>query len=166
MVAFAPAENLAAVADAPPTIDAMLPVAYKSASIYFPFTDLILSDPFSALADGKMAFYIGPSGVVGGVKTEMVAWANDDVFLQIWIGVDDKLPRRMRAMFRADPLRLRHELELSNWQLGAPIAAETFASSKAAAAGRMAFGTPIVKLPPGMKPVAINKAPKSAAKAQ
>src|SRR4030095_9235570 len=64
MVAFAPAENLAAVADAPPTIDAAFQAAYKNASIFFPFTDLLLPDPYSALADGKLAFYIGPSGVV------------------------------------------------------------------------------------------------------
>ena len=159
MVAYAPVENLAAVADAPPTVDATLQAAFKTASIYFPFTDLLLTDPYSALADGKLAFYIGPSGVVGGVKTEMVAWANDDVFLQIWIGVDDKLPRRVRAMFSADPLLLRHDLELSNWQLDGPVPADAFASAKVAAAGRMAFATPTVKLPPGVKPVALKKAP-------
>lgn len=159
MTAFAPAENLAAVADAPPTIDAMLQTAYRSASIYFPFTDLLLADPMAALADGKLAFYIGPSGVVGGVKTDMVAWANNDVFLQVWIGVDDKLPRRVRAVFADDPLRLRHDMELSNWQLDGPLAADAFGSAKVAAAGRMAFGAPTVKLPPGMKPVALKKAP-------
>jgi hypothetical protein len=157
MIAYAPVENLAAVADAPPTIDAMLKRAYESASIFFPFTDLVLADPYSALAGGKLAFYIGPSGTVGGVKTEMVAWANDDVFLQIWIGVDDKLPRRVRAMFSADPLMLRHDLELSNWQLNGPIAADAFASAKVATAGRMAFATPTVKLPPGMKPLTLKK---------
>jgi hypothetical protein len=159
MMAFAPAENLAAVAEAPPTVDAMLQAAYKSSSIFFPFTDLILSDPFAALATGKLAFTIGPSGVVGGVKTDMVAWANNDVFMQIWIGAEDKLPRRVRAVFSADPLRLRHEMELTNWQLDAPVAADAFASAKAAAAGRMAFAAPTVKLPPGMKPVALKKAP-------
>jgi hypothetical protein len=87
----------------------------------------------------------------------MIAWANDDVFLQIWIGVDDKLPRRVRAMFSADPLMLRHDLELSNWQLNGPIAADAFASAKVAAAGRMAFATPTVKLPPGMKPLTMKK---------
>jgi hypothetical protein len=87
----------------------------------------------------------------------MVAWANNDVFLQIWLGVDDKLPRRVRAMFSSDPLRLRHELELSNWQLDAPVAAEAFASTKAQAAGKMAFAAPTVKLPPGMKPLALKK---------
>jgi len=157
MIAYAPVENLAAIAEAPPTIDAMLKRAYESASIYFPFTDLVLADPYSALAGGKLAFYIGPSGTVGGVKTEMVAWANDDVFLQIWIGVDDKLPRRVRAMFSADPLMLRHDLELSNWQLNGPVAAEAFASAKVATAGRMSFATPTVKLPPGMKPLTMKK---------
>jgi hypothetical protein len=157
MIAYAPAENLAALADAPPTIDAMLRRAYDSASIYFPFTDVVISDPFAALAGGKLAFYIGPSGVVGGVKTEMVAWANDDVFLQIWIGADDKLPRRVRAMFSGDPLRLRHDLELANWQLNGPIAAEAFASAKVASAGRMAFAAPKVTLPPGMKPLTMKK---------
>ncbi len=72
----------------------------------------------------------------------MVAWANDDVFLQIWIGVDDKLPRRLRAIFRTDPLELRHEMELSNWQLDGPIAQDTFASQKAQAAKRIAFASP------------------------
>jgi hypothetical protein len=157
MIAYAPAENLAAVADAPPTIDAMLKKAYESASIYFPFTDVVISDPYAALAGGKLAFYIGPSGVVGGVKTEMVAWANDDVFLQIWIGADDKLPRRVRAMFSGDPLRLRHDLELANWQLNGPLAAEAFASAKVATAGRMAFAAPKVTLPPGMKPLTMKK---------
>jgi hypothetical protein len=157
MMAYAPVENLAAVADAPPTIDAALQSAYKTASIFFPFTDLLLTDPYSVLADGKLAFYIGPSGVVGGVKTEMVAWANDDVFLQIWMGVDDKLPRRVRAMFRADPLRLRHDMELSNWQVDGPVPADAFASAKAAAAGRMAFATPTIKVPPGFKPIALKK---------
>jgi hypothetical protein len=165
MVAYAPVENLAAVAAAPPTIEGALQAAYKTASIYFPFTDLLLPDPYAALGDGMLAFYIGPSGVVGGVKTEMVAWANKDVFLQIWIGVDDKLPRRVRAVFAADPLQLRHDLVIDNWQLDGPVAAEVFASAKAASAGRMEFATPTVKLPPGMKPVALKKSTKPAAAA-
>jgi hypothetical protein len=162
MLAYAPAENLAAVSDAPSTIDAMLKKAFQTAAIYFPFTDLVIADPYAVLADGKLAFYVGPSGIVGGVKTEMVAWANDEVFLQIWLGVDDKLPRRVRAMFNDDPLLLRHDLELSNWQLDGPVAAETFVSAKALAAGRMAFAAPTVKLPPGVKPLALKKSPTKA----
>ena len=50
MVAFMPAENLAAVAPAPPTIDAALEWAYQAAAIYFPFTDVMVADPYADIA--------------------------------------------------------------------------------------------------------------------
>ena len=77
MSAFSPAENLVAVASAPPTIDAMLQAAYKDAAIYYPFTDVIVADPYEGIADGLTnAFYIGQSKVIGGVTTDMVAINN------------------------------------------------------------------------------------------
>src|SRR5215468_10741795 len=116
--AYAPVENLAAVAAAPPTIDDALEAAFKKAAIFFPFEDMLVTDPYTAMTEGAiLAYTIGPSNVVGGVKTDMVAWANNDVHLQMWIGAEDKLPRRVRAMYRADPLALRHEVVYSNWQL-------------------------------------------------
>jgi hypothetical protein len=153
MVAYAPAENLAAVADAPPTIDAALQAAFDKAAIYFPFTDLLAADPYPALTNGAiLAFYIGPSSVIGGAKTDMVAWANRDVFMQIWIGADDKLPRRFRAVFAKDPLKLRHEMEITSWQLDPVVATDAFASAKLQSAGRIAFATPAPP-PKGAKPL-------------
>ena len=157
MTAYAPVENLAAVAPAPPTIDAALTSAYKNAAIFFPFEDLIAADPYAALTEGAiLAFYIGQSTSVGGVKTEMLAWANNDVFLQIWIGAEDKLPRRVRAMYAADPLALHHELELSNWQLDPVVTPDTFVTAKAATAGRMMFAAPAPP-PKGVKPLSTGK---------
>jgi hypothetical protein len=166
MMAYAPAENLVAVAAAPPTVEEALKAAYNNAALYFPFVDLLVDDPYAALTDGAiLAFYIGPSSVVAGTKTEMVAWANKDVFLQIWIG-EDKLPRRVRAVFAADPQQLRHELELSNWKLDADVAPDTFTSVKAQSAPRIAFKSPTTA-PPGMKPlVKMTPAKAAPAKAQ
>src|SRR5215470_15567207 len=156
-IAYAPAENLAAIADAPPTIDATLDAAFKKAAIFFPFEDLLVADPYAAMTNGAiLAFYIGPSGVVGGVKTDMVAWANNDVFLQIWIGADDKLPRRIRAMYRADPLALRHQVDFSDWQLDPAVPPDTFTSVKAQSAGRMEFAAPAPP-PKGVKPLTAGK---------
>src|ERR1700688_3514618 len=98
MTAFAPIENLAAIAPAPPTIDATLEEADHSAAIYFPFSDVIVSDPYKDLAEGlRVAFYIGRSVVVGGTTTDIVAYLNDNVFLQIRIRNEDNLPRMLLA---------------------------------------------------------------------
>ena len=163
MAAFEPAANLVAVAAAPPTIDAALKAAYDSAAIYFPFTDVVVVDPYKEIAEGlKLAFYIGQSKVVGGTTTDMLAYVNDYAFVQIWIGAEDKLPRMLRAVFRDDPLRLRHQLELSNWQLNPAVAADAFASSKAGAAMSIPFARLDPKLPPGFKPPARAKPPAKA----
>jgi len=153
VMAFAPAENLVAVAEAPPTIDATLEAAYHYAATYFPFTDVIVSDPYKAIADAlELAFYIGQSRAVGGTTTDMVAYAAHDVFVQIWIGAADKLPRRARAVYRNDPLRLRHQVDFSNWKLGVAVPAGAFASSRAAAAKRIPFAHPDSGPPSGAPP--------------
>ena len=57
MMAYAPAENLLALADAPPTIDAMLEAAYRSAGIFFPFDDVIVADPYKDMAGGMKLLF-------------------------------------------------------------------------------------------------------------
>ena len=152
MVAFAPAENLVATADAPPTIDAALKAAYNSAAIYYPFTDLILTDPYKAITEGLiLAFYIGQSKVVGGTTTDMVAYADNDVFVQIWIGAEDKLPRMARAVYRNDAAHLRHQMELSNWQLDIAIPADAFTPSNTGKANPIPFAHPNPKPVPSPK---------------
>ncbi len=153
MMAYAPAEKLVAIGDAPATIDAALQAAYDSAAIYFPFTDVIVADPYKDIADGmKVAFYIGQSNIVGGTTTDMVAYVTGNVFVQAWIGATDKLPRRVYAIYLNDRAQLRHVMELSNWQLDTAVPAEAFVSAKAAGAARMPFARPDATDAPGMKP--------------
>jgi hypothetical protein len=150
MMAYVPAENLVAVAEAPPTIDGALKAAYDSAAIYFPFTDVIVADPYKDFADSlEHAFVIGQSRVVGGTTTDLVAIVSDRVFGQVWIGADDKLPRMIRAVYADDPSRLRHQVEFSNWRLDGQIPADAFASSRAASAPRIPFARPDPKPPSG-----------------
>lgn len=154
VTAYAPTENLVAVAEAPPTLDATLEAAYHEAATYFPFTDLIVADPYGDIAEGLWrAFYIGQSNVVGGTTTDMIAYVDDNVFVQAWIGAKDKLPRRLRAVYRDDPARLRHQLELSNWHLDAVLPATTFAAPRAATnAKRIPFARPEPMPPPDAEP--------------
>ncbi len=153
MMAYAPAENLVAVADAPATIEAALEAAYHSAAIYFPFTDLIVADPYKDMAEGlQFAYYIGQSKVVGETTTDMVAYVDNGVFVQIWIGADDKLPRLLHAIYLNDPEQLRHNLILSNWKLDAAVPADAFSSAKAASANPMPFAHPHPTPPPDAPP--------------
>ena len=152
MMAYAPAENLVAIADAPPTLDETLEVAYHIAAIYFPFDDVIVTDPYKDISDDlRLAFYIGQSKVVGGTTTDMVAYDTGGVFIEAWIGAEDKLPRMLRAIYADDPQQLRHRLELSNWKLDPPVAAEVFGSAKASAAKHIKFARPDAPLPPAGK---------------
>jgi hypothetical protein len=82
----------------------------------------------------------------------MVAYAGDGVFVQIWIGAEDKLPRRARAVFRNDPLQLRHQVEFSNWKLGSALPAGAFASARAAKAKPIPFAHPDPKPPSDAMP--------------
>ncbi|HEU5254558.1 MAG TPA: DUF2092 domain-containing protein [Vicinamibacterales bacterium] len=143
VAAYAPADNLLAIADAPPTIDATLEAIYHTAGIYFPFTDLIVADPYKDMAEGlKLAYYVGQSNVVEGMTTEVVAYIDNDVFVQAWIGTEDRLPHRVRAVFLNDPEHLRHDLELSNWQLDLPTSTDTFMPTHAESATRIPFAHP------------------------
>jgi len=161
MMAFAPAENLVAVANAPPTIDATLEAAYHSAGIYFPFTDLIVADPYKDMAEGlELAYYMGQSHVVGGTATDMVAYIDNGVFIQIWIGTEDKLPRMLHAVFLNDPDHLRHQLDLSNWQLDVTVPGDAFGSSSASNAKHIPFAHPHPQPATGVKPKS-NKPPKA-----
>jgi hypothetical protein len=161
MMAYAPAENLVAVADAPPTIDATLEQAYHSAAIYFPFDDWIVTDPYKEMSDGmQLAYYIGQSKVVGGTTTDMVAYIDHGVFIEAWIGAEDKLPRLLHAIYLDDPERLRHTLILSDWQLDPAVSADTFTSAKAASANPMPFAHPHPETSPEAKPPEKAKSPK------
>jgi hypothetical protein len=161
MMAYAPAENLVAVADAPPTIDAALEQAYHSAAIYFPFDDWIVTDPYKEMSEGmNLAYYIGQSKVVGGTTTDMVAYIDHGVFIEAWIGAEDKLPRLLHATYLEDPERLRHTLVLSDWQLDAAVPPDTFASAKAASANPMPFAHPHPEASPGAEPTTNGKPPK------
>ena len=141
--AFEPTVNLVATAQAPNTIDAMLLAAYQHAAIYFPFTDVIVSNPMADFSKGlQIAFVAGKSRVVGGVPTDIVVLADQATHLQIWIGSDDKLPHMIRATYMNDPSRYRHSVEFSNWKLDEAVPADAFTSAKLAGARKIPFARP------------------------
>lgn len=143
MTAYMPEAKMAAVAEAPPTIDAMLQTAYAKSATYFPFTDVIVADPYADLLPGlRLAFVMGRSRVVGGVTTDIVVVANEIAQAQIWIGAEDRLPRRIEAQFFQEGGYFRHTVELSDWRLDPPIQEGAFAPADPAGTKRIPFAPP------------------------
>lgn len=149
MMAYIPSAELVAIADAPPTIDKLLDEVWEKAAIYFPFADVIASDPYADLSKNlKSAFYVGRSIAVGGTATDMVAIAGDDAAGEIWFGADDHLPRMIRVVYAHEPAHALYQTEFSNWKLGEKVEATAFASEKAAKAKRIEFSPPGDPKPP------------------
>ncbi len=120
------------------------------AGIYFPFTDVIVTDPYKDLSDGlTLAYYVGQSHVVGGITTDIVAYVTNGVFIQAWIGADDKLPRILRAIYLADKLQQRHILVLSNWKLDPEVGPDAFGTPAVAGAKHIKFAHPSAPSQPG-----------------
>jgi hypothetical protein len=141
MMALDPGQNVLAEAEAPSTIDAMLAVALDKADIYFPFDDVIASDPGKVFREGLVsAVHVGQSKLVGGVVTDMVVLTAEGVHGQIWIGADDKLPRMIRVTYPMLPGSPDYVTEYTNWSIDPPVDASTFAPSNAEQAARIEFG--------------------------
>lgn len=143
VMAYTPSADMVAVADAPPTIDEMLRAAYRFAAIYFPFTDVIVADPWADLSNRlRLAFVVGKSVVLDDIVTDIVAIADDNAQAQIWVGQKDHLPRMIRATFFNEPGNFRHAAVFSDWKINPKIPAGTFASAKAAKAKHIPFAPP------------------------
>ena len=127
LFAYMPANNVVAVADSPDTIDATAAFAYEKAGLYFPGDDLILSNPFEHVTRGMTdAFVVGKTKLVGGVETNIVVMAGNDMQGQIWIGAKDNLPYMASWVYTADKSRPRTTLTYKNWKLNGQIPASTF----------------------------------------
>jgi len=153
MMAYVPSEDLVAVADAPPTIDQMIDVAWEKAALYFPFADLIASKPCAVFEEHGInsAFYVGQSKVVGGTPTDMVAITADNIQAELWIGTADHLPRMVRVVYPHEPAHALYQTEYSDWRLSNSVDPASFSSEKAKKGRPMPFAPPGLREPPPAK---------------
>ena len=154
MMVYVPSADMVAIADAPPTIDAMVDAAWSTAAIYFPFADVILSKPCDVFEKEGIdsAFYVGLSRVVGGTTTDMIAVAAENVQAELWIGADDHLPRLIRVVYPHEPAHALYQTEYSDWHLMDAADAGTFSSDKATHGTRIPFHPPGTPMPTPGRP--------------
>jgi hypothetical protein len=145
---FSPETDFSTATTAPPTIDGALRAVYNSAGIYFPFTEIIRTDRYEGSAGCfENAAYLGQARAFDGTTTDLIAYTVNGIFVQLWIGVEDKLPRMLLAVHRDDPLQLRHQLEFSNWQINQPVSIQAFNVNDAIIAAQERVPLPGTGLP-------------------
>jgi hypothetical protein len=129
LFAYVPDSNIVAVTDCPDTIDTAAAFAYEKAGLFFPGDDLILSNPFEHITEGVTdAFVVGKTKLVGGVETDIVVMAGNNLQGQLWIGTKDHLPYMASWVYLGDKSRPRTTLTYKNWKLNATVPASTFDS--------------------------------------
>jgi hypothetical protein len=143
MTVFYPEKKLAAMSPAPPALDDMFEAAIKNAGLYFPFVDLVASDPYKEITEGlQSAFVIGQSVAVGDAVTDVVALANKNVQAQIWIGAADHLPRLVWLTPTEAAGKPRSMMEFSDWKLNVPTTPADFTSPAIAQASKIEMAVP------------------------
>ena len=149
MAVYVPSAEVAAVAEAPPTIDKMIDAAWETAAIYFPFADVIVSKPCDVFEKAGLdsAFYVGQSRIVGGTTTDMVAVEGQDIMGELWIGASDHLPRLVRVVYKHERAHALYQTEYSDWKLTEAAESASFASNKIDNARKIPFKPPGTGLP-------------------
>lgn len=99
-----------------------------------------LSPDLPALLSHKVesATYVGEE-TVDGVLTRHVAMQNTAGALELWIGVEDSLPRRITIRYEYDPGQPRFQARFADWNLAPEFPEAAFAFEPPAGAERIAF---------------------------
>jgi hypothetical protein len=143
-----PRAKLYAEAPAPATIDAALADVLGPSLAGFPYLELLLADPYAALtANLGGALFVGHS-TVDGVETEHLAFRGPGVDWEIWIGAQDKLPRRVQAKYVNLGKAPTITTQFSDWRLDAQIPPSTFTLQKAPGAQPIELARPAAPVEP------------------
>jgi hypothetical protein len=100
----------------------------------------ILSPNLPALLGEHLASasYVGES-TLDGVRCDHVALRNEVAGMQLWVGQDDSLPRRIIVTYERDTGRPQFRASLTGWDLSPQITDVTFAFDPPKGAERIVF---------------------------
>jgi hypothetical protein len=143
IAAFAPKNQVYSVANAPDTIDTMLPFVMEKTGIQFPSADVMYGDPYAVLTkDLTSAFVVGPT-MMEGVPCEHLAFMGPGVHWEIWIETGQRaLPRRLVVTYTTVQNFPRFLVEFADWNLKPKLMAGRFVFNKPSNATPIEFVSP------------------------
>jgi hypothetical protein len=127
--AFNPGARLVASHD-DASLEGVLKAAAQQAGIAMSVADVILAGSGKPITDGlTSAFVVGQSSLVGGVRTDVVAFAAPDAHGQVWIGAKDGLPRRLLVTHVDEIGQPRNQVDFRNWRIDRKVGDRMFDTS-------------------------------------
>jgi hypothetical protein len=112
---------------APPTLDAMLPVAGEQGGLNMPFDELLVADPCAAITAGAREAVVTKPATVRGKKVEHLVLTGPQLRIEYWIDPATALPARSLVVYLDDPQRPHFQVEYAEWKLDPKLPASTFA---------------------------------------
>ena len=127
MTILVPGQGKWATTNAPPTLDAMLPVADDQGGLNMPFDELLVADPCAAIMAGITVVVTTKPATIKGKKVEHVILSGPQLRIEYWIDPATALPRRSLVVYVDDPQRPHFQVEYAEWKLDPKLPASTFA---------------------------------------
>jgi hypothetical protein len=124
---------------APPTLDAMLPVAGEQGGLNMPFDELLVADPCAAIMAGTREVVVTRPATIRGKKVEHLVLSGPQLRIEYWIDPATALPARSLAVYVDDPQRPHFQVEYAEWKLDPKLPASTFALPKPKGATQVDF---------------------------
>jgi hypothetical protein len=127
-------------ADLPGEIDAAVDELQKRYDLTLPLGTLISSDVFATIDERALAWgYIGVHDVEG-TPAHHIAIVGEHADLQVWIQKDGRpLPLKFVVTYKSTPSAPQYEAVLMDWELGAKVAADSFAPALPKGAKKIEF---------------------------
>ncbi len=119
---YNPADNYYAAAAAPDNIDDTLHFARDTLNIVPPTGDMVFTNAFDLLTASVTSGVVVGKSMVGGVKTDHLAFTSPLVDWQIWIADGDKpLPHKYVLTTKDDPAHPQFIALMSNWNIAPKV---------------------------------------------
>jgi len=144
--------NAYAQADAPGSVDQLVDLLRNQYGLELPGADLLISNPYEALAsDVITGKHIG-QGVIDGAECEHLAFRNQDTDWQLWVRTGDQpIPCKLVITSKATAAAPQYTLVIRDLKTDAELNADAFAFQPPADAKRVDFKAlgDIDEVPPG-----------------
>jgi len=113
--------KLYATVPVPGTIDEVVAKIDEKYGFTPPLAEFILSDPYGALSPRiKTQSYKGKEAI-GGIECHHLSLGGEVADSELWIGVDDLLPRKLVATFKNREGGPQLQADFSDWNLAATL---------------------------------------------